>query len=557
MNEIGRKILCVDDEPNVLEGLRRQLRGHFELTCAVGAQAGLAALEQQGPFAVVMADYKMPEMTGAEFLREVRRRSPHTITIMLSGCQELDVVVHSLHEGHIFRFLNKPCPRETLEAALRDCLEQHRLVVSERHLTSALQDANQQLQSVNDDLEDRVRERTATIARLYQFVSDLNGKDTVTDVAQLVVQTTAELLRSKRVSLMLPDVSGEYLTIAAAVGIDPDMCTKIRVPIGAPVAGRVFAEGRALVVNSPDEAGPENARYDGDFFAVVPLASTALLDAGQAIGVLNVTAPWSGATYDAESLATLQAVAESGTVALLNQIRLEERNEARDAVILALAKLAENRDPETGAHLERVQSYCRLLSEALARTPKYAAQITPAFVANIYRSAPLHDIGKVGIPDRILLKPGKLTPEEFDVMKTHTTIGGNTIQALLTQRHRQEFLQMGMEIAYGHHEKYDGSGYPAGIVGEQIPLSARIMALADVYDALRSRRVYKAPMSHDEAATIIRDGSGKHFDPDVVSAFLEQHLDFDRLAGELTDSAPEPQATPAEAVLSPSGANLL
>jgi response regulator RpfG family c-di-GMP phosphodiesterase len=333
------------------------------------------------------------------------------------------------------------------------------------------------------------------------------------------------------------------------------LCGKIRVPVGSAIVGEVFAEARAVVINTPADAVPPNSRYDSEFFAVWPLASTALIEAGRAVGVLNVTEPWSGGEYDAESLATLQAIAESGTVALLNQIRLQERNEARDAVILALAKLAEHRDPETGAHLERVQEYCRLLSEALARTPKYAGQISPEFIATIVRSSPLHDIGKVGIPDRILLKPGKLTPEEFEVMKTHTTIGGNTIGALLKRRHRQEFLQMGMEIALGHHEKFDGSGYPAGVAGEQIPLAARIMALADVYDALRSRRVYKAGMNHEEALAIIREGQGKHFDPDIVAVFLDQHPAFDRLARELADGAAEPVENPPPRSPSPVAAH--
>ncbi len=547
MNEISRKILCVDDEPNVLDGLRRQLRGRFEITCALGVAAGFGALEREGPYAVVMADHKMPEMTGVEFLREVRRRWPDTVTVMLTGCHDVDVAVEALHEGHIFRFLNKPCPREALEAAIRDSLERYRLVICERQLTAALQDANAQLQRLNAELEDRVRERTAAIVRLYDFVSDLNGKDTVADVAEVVVRTTAELLRSRRVSLMLPDASGEYLTIVAGVGLAPELRDGIRVPVGAPVAGQAFAEARTIVANTPDDALRANPRYDSEIFAALPLTAAALVDGGQAIGVLSVTEPWSGAPYDPESLATLQAIAESATVALLNQTRLQERNETRDAVILALAKLAEHRDPETGAHLERVQTYCRLISETLASARKYAPQISPDFIATIFRSAPLHDIGKVGIPDRILLKPGQLTPEEFAIMKTHTTIGGNTIRTLLTQRRRQEFLQMGMEIALYHHEKYDGSGYPAGLAGEHIPLAGRIMALADVYDALRTRRVYKAAMGHEEAAAIIREGCGRHFDPDVAAVFFERQHDFERLAQELADQLPDPAQPPAGA----------
>jgi putative two-component system response regulator len=224
----------------------------------------------------------------------------------------------------------------------------------------------------------------------------------------------------------------------------------------------------------------------------------------------------------------------------MNQIRREERNEARDATILALAKLAEHRDPETGAHLERVQHYCRLLSRSLAETSRYAALIDNEFVDHIVRSSPLHDIGKVGIPDSVLLKAGRLTVDEFEVMKRHAAIGGDTLRPLVVKGRGQTFLQMGMDIAYCHHEKFDGTGYPRGLAGEAIPLAARILSLADVYDALTSKRVYKEAMSHDEAAFIIRRESAAHFDPDVVNAFNRCESEFRRLAEEMRDQAPAP-----------------
>jgi len=537
MSEISRRILCVDDEPNILEGLRRQLKSGYDVLTAVGPEAGLRAVQQQGPFAVVIADHQMPVMTGSEFLREVRRVSPDTVTMMLTGCADLEVAVAALHEGRIFRFLNKPCSREVLKTAVEQALEQYRLVVAERELTAALGKANNELNQLNRELEDRVCERTAAIDRLYHFVSDLSGLDSLESVGNLVVRTVAEMLDSRRVSLMIPDLSGEYLSILAACGISSELKARIRVPKGAPIAGWAFAECRCIVVNDAEPASLPTTRYDSEFFAVVPLVSSVLLTSGCPVGVLNVTEPRSGAPYDEEALAKLKAVAESAAVAIQNQIRLHERNEARDAVILAMAKLAENRDPETGAHLERVQTYCRLLSRALAETPKYASQIDEEFVSAIVRSSPLHDIGKVGIPDAILLKPGRLTPDEFEIMKTHTTIGGDTIRGLLDQRPHQAFLRMGMEIAYGHHEKFDGSGYPKGWVGEQIPLPARILALADVYDALTSRRVYKAAMSHQEASVIIRDGRGKHFDPDIVDAFLRQESRFQQAAIDHSDES--------------------
>lgn len=536
MEQISRRILCVDDEPHVLDGLRRQLR-HEDVTTAVGPRAGLETVARDGPFALVMSDYRMPEMSGAEFLQQVRRIAPDTVAVMLTGCADLEVAIDALHAARVFRFLNKPCSREALTAAVRDGLEQYRLVVSERLATAALDEANRQLQKLNQELELRVEERTRTIARLHQFVSELSSRDGVPEVAELAVRTTSEMLNSRRVSLMLPDASGEYLTIVTALGIDAQVQAGIRVPVGALVAGRAFAEASSIVVTESTPESLSNSRYDSEFFAVVPLISSAMVTSGQPIGVLNVTEPNAGMLYDEPAVRTLKTIAESTAVALQNKIRLQQRNEARDAIIMAMARLAENRDPETGAHLERVQIYCRMLSEALAETPKYGEQIDREFIEAIFRSAPLHDIGKVGIPDRILLKPGRLTPEEFEVMKTHTTIGGKTIESLLQRRHRQRFLQMGMEIAYCHHERYDGRGYPAGLKGESIPISARVLALADVYDALTSKRVYKPAMSHSESAAIIREGVGTHFDPDVADAFFRREADFARTAAELRDES--------------------
>ena len=172
--------------------------------------------------------------------------------------------------------------------------------------------------------------------------------------------------------------------------------------------------------------------------------------------------------------------------------------ETRDMTIFTLAKLAESRDPETGEHLERVRNYCRVIAQHLQDNPTFRSQMDDEYVELIYQTSPLHDIGKVAIPDHILLKPGRLTAEEFEIMKTHTTRGAATLEAALEKYPGTPFLEMARDIALAHHEKYDGQGYPQGLAGDEIPLSARIMALADVYDALTSRRVYKEAYSHEQ-----------------------------------------------------------
>lgn len=214
---------------------------------------------------------------------------------------------------------------------------------------------------------------------------------------------------------------------------------------------------------------------------------------------------------------------------LVARVRSGERVlslETRDIAIFAMAKLAESRDPETGAHLERVRSYSRVLAQDLAGQERYHELVDGEFIRLLYLTSPLHDIGKVGIPDCVLLKPGRLSDREFEIMKRHAEIGAETLEAALAQFPGARFLEMARDIAAGHHERYDGTGYPAGLRGGEIPLSARIVALADVYDALTSKRVYKAAFSHDIARSMILEESGAHFDPDVVAAFLRSEQMF-------------------------------
>ncbi len=215
--------------------------------------------------------------------------------------------------------------------------------------------------------------------------------------------------------------------------------------------------------------------------------------------------------------------------------QVEEINKSQLAMIFALAKLSHTRDDDTGMHLERVQHLCKLLSIAMSQTPDFTDAITPEFITTIVHASPLHDLGKVGIQDAILLKPGGLTDEEFETMKTHTTIGAATLESVQKQYPKNEFVNMGIEISKSHHEKWDGSGYPSGLSGTDIPLSARIMALVDVYDALRSRRPYKEPFSHEKSKAIIIESSGKHFDPKIVQTFINIEQDFETTHASLMD----------------------
>ncbi len=232
--------------------------------------------------------------------------------------------------------------------------------------------------------------------------------------------------------------------------------------------------------------------------------------------------------------------AENASLDVEVRRRMRQNLVVQDVAMRALASLAEARDPDTGRHIMRTQLYVKILAEELATYSRFQGYLTPERIELFVKAAPLHDIGKVGIPDDILHKPAKLTPQEWDVMKTHSRIGADAIRRALAEQSNKdglEFLEVAAQIADAHHEKWDGSGYPEGLAGEAIPLSARLMAVADVFDALSSKRVYKESFDFERAVSIVTEGRGRHFDPDLVDAFLARAEDFKRVALELADAS--------------------
>lgn len=214
--------------------------------------------------------------------------------------------------------------------------------------------------------------------------------------------------------------------------------------------------------------------------------------------------------------------------------KVHEISEAQLATIRAMTKLAEARDDDTGKHIERIRFFCRTIAGQLRYHTDFHI-IDEEFINNLFQASPLHDIGKIAINDAILLKPDKLTPDEFEIMKTHADLGARTLEHVRTEYPNNAFISMGISIARSHHERWDGKGYPQGLKGDEIPVSARIMAIADVYDALRSKRVYKDAFPHTKTVRIIEEGSGSQFDPRVVDVFLSLEGEFERIREKLKD----------------------
>lgn len=259
-------------------------------------------------------------------------------------------------------------------------------------------------------------------------------------------------------------------------------------------------------------------------------------------GVDYITKPVSKAVLLARVKAQLTIASSKHYLARKNELlesmvreRSRQLTSIRDVIVLALASLAEARDNETGTHIMRVQHYSQLLAMTLQKYPEH--NITDEFIELIFKTSPLHDIGKVGVPDSILFKQGKLSGEEFAAMKRHSLLGGQTLDEVERQLAvPEEFVSMAQAITLHHHERWDGEGYPLGLAGKDIPLAARIVALADAYDALTSPRAYKSPVTLDDARRIIESERGKQFDPDVVGAFLEKEPEFREIRERLADA---------------------
>ena len=293
-----------------------------------------------------------------------------------------------------------------------------------------------------------------------------------------------------------------------------------------------------LDINMPEMNGFEvcerlkNDRRFCDIPVIFISALTETLDKVKAFntgGVDYITKPFQFEEVEARVTAHLELRRYEKSLENLVQEKIGEIVNSQMSTIFALSKLAESRDPDTGAHIERVQRLCKIIAVWLSEKSAYAGDIDEEFINCIYNACPLHDIGKVAIADKILLKPGKLTPEEFEVMKTHAIIGVSTLQKVYEQYPNNAFITMGISIARSHHERWDGKGYPDGLAGQNIPLEARIMAIADVYDALRSKRCYKRSVPWEQSRGVIEAGSGTQFDPVLVKAFLDIEKEFNTI----------------------------
>lgn len=474
-------------------------------------------MERHSPDVILLAA-KLADMGGLECARSLKT-DPATrdIPVILASSRQDGLDVSTCREAGVDEFISKPINAKELLVRVESMSRFH---ISKKELVRSNQ----------------VRGRQSWIlGLLLDFSRDLATARDLDETLERTIRVVLQLTSSSRAAILLPDSTRQVLRVVRTEGIDAAHGQAASVGVGESVSGRVFTTGKAQVMNDPDRSAvraDEAALFDGTTWVSVPL------DTGQrVVGVLNVGACEKNDHYDAELFEYLDLICSAAAASIHDHISRESRDLARDSIVFALAKLAEYRDSDTGAHLERVTSCCVLIAEQLRTMDRYHSLITDQFLEDLKCAAPLHDIGKVAIPDSILNKPATLTSTERAIMETHAEIGASAIRSALRHTPEASFLDMATQIAHCHHEWFDGGGYPRGLAADAIPLAARIVAIADVYDAVTTKRVYKETLSHEQTARLIYDNSGLQFDPDIVRAFRARELEIKRLSEELSDTA--------------------
>ena len=503
MDGNGRQtVLLVDDCP-ANRRLCEKLLEH-EGFATTHATNGAEAVDLAGSILphVIIMDVMMPVMDGLEATRALREgllTSRIPIIILSAKAEEQDITA-GLTAG-ADEYIVKPIRTREFRLRVRSM--------------ARLRQTQLDLERANATLY----QRTQLLSRLNLFSEHVLENTNVEAICREIVEAAAEFMRSERVSLLVFEPSSQCLRFGYAIGIDEGLWRELTVPLDSPVAGEVFTTRKEKVLGDGDFCPGTAGTYASLGFASVPLICEPLPGKEGPVGVLSVTEKRCGGDYEHEDVCTLRQFAQTAALALNNVLTRQKLDQTRDSIIFSMAKLSEYRHQETGRHLERVQELSALLARHLAADPRILEKIDDQFIIDLRRAAPLHDIGKVAISDSILLKPGKLTDEEFRTMQDHTRIGAETLRSVITGGHEAGFLQTAVDIARHHHERFEGTGYPDALAGDDIPLSARIVCLADTYDAIRMKREYKPARTHEEASSEILKASGTQFDPRIVQAY--------------------------------------
>ncbi len=507
-------IMIVEDEVEVRFIISTHLRasGYGVMEAGDGKTAIELAASRQPD--LIILDVGLPDMDGVAVTRALNAdpRTAAIPVIMLTARSGTSDIVRGLEAG-AQDYLPKPFNVAELLALVRTV---HRGAKARKNLDQ-----------LNTQLEAEVDVKTRRLQLLYDFTRDLNRADAREQVLDLLIRCVEQTIAARRIALFLKEEPGDKLICVRAVGFDPTTVRELSINRLDDITGQVVNNDRTSTTNTlvrpitgRHKCGPEPLQN-------APFISASLETREGVIGMLTVTDKAEDRSFSEDEIDCVHSIADAAAIALDSIVRRIRLERSVSVLLHTVGHLAEYRDEETTLHIERVSKMARILAEQLRRAGPYRSYVTEGFIESLVQAAPMHDIGKVGIPDEILAKPGKLTEEEYQIMKTHTDIGRRVLSQALDPAHPVPLLQMGIEIAHSHHERYNGSGYPCRLAGDKIPLAARIIALVDAYDAITSHRRYQEARSHEQAVEIIRAEAGKHFDPVLANAFLLCHEQFD------------------------------
>jgi response regulator RpfG family c-di-GMP phosphodiesterase len=490
------KILVVDDELTIRKSIQKRLeREGYNVTSADNAKDALQ-LFQENSFDTVISDIRMEGMDGLDLLKRLQEERRDIPVIMVTGAPSLATVQESITAG-AYDYITKPIERETLINTVKRAVEKKRL--------------NDQIKEYQRSLEAKVREQTRRLFDIYKFANKLNSMDSLDSVVDYVVNFVADFMFSNRVSIMLLDEKGEYLTIKGQTGLDPEIVRRTRIRKGEAIAGHVLETGKAMIVGDISSIKAESDRYsEFKSFISFPLMQVPLKTTNVSLGIINVTNRFGDQPFDKEDLENLDFIADTASVAINNQLKSIELEKNYFMTMKALAAAVEEKDRYTRGHSERVKTYAVELAKRLGLPHETISTIEHACV--------LHDMGKIGIPDVIIQKDCDLTEEEYRLIKEHPAKGERIIRVI-------PFLESALPIVRHHHERFDGTGYPDGLRGEDIELGARIVAIADTYDAMTTERPYRGPLPKDHAIAVLKEQKGKQFDPELVDIFVRYLLE--------------------------------
>ncbi len=508
-------VLVVDDDTSIRMLCRRFLeREGLAVNEACDGEEALEKIEQDRPDVVIM-DAAMPGIDGLECTRRLKASGDtHRLPVIIaSGRTDATDIVAGLEAG-ADEYITKPFNPKELVHRVKTMIRLGREFARSNEVRG---------------------EHSLALNILQDYSRNISAARSLDDVLDQTVDASMSLVCCRQVSILLPDADERSLTVRMCHGFNDESVRNRQVPTDCSLSGKVWRSRESVVLLTDEDALRHADVADAALLVRLPSVSIPLCSPESVVAVLNLAGRQDEKPFTPMELDYLDLIGNIAAAAIHDRLTCRARDDARHSIVVALAELAEHRDTDTGLHLERVSRFCQILASELRTLERYRDILTDECIDDLQRAAPLHDIGKVAIPDRILLKPGPLTPEERAVMQTHAEIGARTIRSIIARVPGVGFLCMAEEIAHAHHEWFDGRGYPRGLTGDAIPLTARIVAVADVYDAITTRRPYKEPMSHAEAAAIIRGSEGTQFDPDIVRVFLRCCNEFERLAAELAD----------------------